>query len=872
MTRLACGGMIVLLLSAAVSAQTADQIVEFTGFVQPPRLNAFGGAAFPRQVGFVFAAQPGRQPPLPPGAPPSDRPALRPVRGRIVPTGPPKLDQHGDPMPAGAVARYGTVRLRHGPEPLGLGFSPNGKVLGSISTTDDGVRLWDPISGKELARLNNPVMFAAFARDGSVLVVDESRCKHWIPAGNTVRALPEKTLPEGVQCIAVNPDIRSFAVGSPQKVTLIDLQTGKHIRELKCAPDQIISRLVFSPDGRWLAGSGQKNGNGSAGVALWDLRTFKRVRTYRVDFDFPEYCFSPDSTRIAIAGQHLLVYPTDSEEVIEGYKALEGQFMCPRFSTDGKSVFGMSPEGSVVQIDAATGTAKSPLAPPEMNLRPPLALAQDATFAAAIDQSGGIRIWDPKTGKGPEAERLPALSGPGYSADGKTIWCLAIDNKLHGFEAATGKPIKVTELPADEDVPMYWDPVTRRAISLNGGEELEFQIIDVDTAKQVQKFSLPATGGFPFIAFCPSDRNRLALFGQGSVSVVNASTGKTIRTFSLGKSDELPMSRGAISPDGRLVAVTSLGLTVWEVATGKKRFEFDGLPAAEGAAFSADGRLLAGWEASGNVIVFDMRLGSVIRRFQASGPDGGGMSVAFSPDTKRLAIGERDGSIAVWELSTGEAVAVFERHDGFVNGLAWSPDGKQLASAAQDGTALVWDVPAKPVGKLSDAAAVGGFDEAFRLLGAADPANAQRGMEYLYRRPAEVVKQCGDRISPPIAAPAGRIAKLITDLDDEDFPVRQAAVKELEAIGGEAVSQLRVVAEKSANPEARKLAGDVIIRIDGMPSKPDDLRTLRAIEVLENIASADARSLLTKWASGPAGHRVTIEAAAAVARQKTRGN
>src|SRR5262249_35080963 len=120
----------------------------------------------------------------------------QPGRPTLAASGKPKLDQHGDPLPPGAVARYGTVRLRHGPEPFGLGFSHDGKILGSISTTNDGVRLWDPVSGKEIARLNNPATFAAMARDGSVLVVDDSRCKHWIPSANLVRDLPEKTLPE----------------------------------------------------------------------------------------------------------------------------------------------------------------------------------------------------------------------------------------------------------------------------------------------------------------------------------------------------------------------------------------------------------------------------------------------------------------------------------------------------------------------------------------------------------------------------------------------------------------------------------------------------------------------------------------------------
>src|SRR5206468_8078714 len=113
--------------------------------------------------------------------------------------------------------------------------------------------------------------------------------------------------------------------------------------------------------------------------------------------------------------------------------------------------------------------------------------------------------------------------------------------------------------------------------------------------------------------------------------VVNVATGKAVRNLTFGKPDESPAGRGAISPDGRLVAVTAPGRppSVWEVTTGKRRFEFDAMPAAEGAVFSADGRRLAFWDGAGNVVVFDLRFGIVARRLQTAHPDGE-LAVAFS--------------------------------------------------------------------------------------------------------------------------------------------------------------------------------------------------------------------------------------------------
>src|SRR2546430_1457672 len=95
---------------------------------------------------------------------------------------PPRLDLHGDSLPSGAIARVGTVRLRHGGGVTALAFSADGKSLASAGE-DNTLSVWDAETGKELQRFQseavgsekfNYLVFApariAFSSDRKVLL------------------------------------------------------------------------------------------------------------------------------------------------------------------------------------------------------------------------------------------------------------------------------------------------------------------------------------------------------------------------------------------------------------------------------------------------------------------------------------------------------------------------------------------------------------------------------------------------------------------------------------------------------------------------------------------------------------------------------
>src|SRR6266540_1659446 len=62
-----------------------------------------------------------------------------------------QADHQGDPLPAGTVARLGTVRFRHGHFITSIAFSPDGRIL-AAGDGQKNLLLWEAATGKVLHR------------------------------------------------------------------------------------------------------------------------------------------------------------------------------------------------------------------------------------------------------------------------------------------------------------------------------------------------------------------------------------------------------------------------------------------------------------------------------------------------------------------------------------------------------------------------------------------------------------------------------------------------------------------------------------------------------------------------------------------------
>ncbi len=107
---------------------------------------------------------------------------------------------------------------------------------------------------------------------------------------------------------------------------------------------------------------------------------------------------------------------------------------------------------------------------------------------------------------------------------------------------------------------------------------------------------------------------------------------------------------------------------------------------------------------------------------------------------------------------------------------------------------------------------------------------------------------------------------LIADLDNNDFATRERATADLKEHGPVAAAALREVVAKSSSLEARRRAEDILREMEKAVTPPGKLRALRAVEVLEWIASKEARGRLLELTKGAPDARLTQEAKASLER------
>jgi len=267
---------------------------------------------------------------------------------------------------------------------------------------------------------------------------------------------------------------------------------------------------------------------------------------------------------------------------------------------------------------------------------------------------------------------------------------------------------------------------------------------------------------------------------------------------------------------------------------------------------------------------WDAATGKKVRSFGKVEDDAGRTAaqnwMTFSPDGRLLADTDRAGRVRLWEMSTGQERQTLEGHTSAVAAGVFSPDGRRFATAGGDGQMLIWDLFGLHGVKPQAALKPDELEAAWNDLGDSGPKGVA-ALGRLLHGAEQSLPLLREKVKPAAPIAADRVARLVTDLDSNQFEVRDKATKELEAAGEPAAGPLRkALVERKPSLEMRQRIEGILQQLEGFVVSPERLRVLRALEVLEHVGTPEVHAVLKAVAGGVPESRITQEAKAVLAR------
>jgi WD40 repeat protein len=817
-----------------------------------------------------------------------------------------KKDYYGDPLPAGVLARLGTMQLRH--FNADFVFSTDGKGLISAGI-DQRVQTWDVATGK-LAK--------------------------------TIKIQRASRKAESFDHPKLGPGGQILAVWEGKHAFVYDTSTGKEIQRFPAEEaDHVWS--TFSPDGKMLAIMSRIGGS-SGNVHLWDVDTGKERCSAELGRSIWHIAFSPDGKRLAVStstDKLSLLDTANGKELVQ--IATNGWSLA--VSPDGKTIATSSGSDGIVNIwDALTLAAKEPIKVGANGRIYYLTFSPDSSLLGFADQEGLV-VWDVRQQKVVQRFKDPNASCPMFAPNGKLLAAKGMGCEIRLWDLTTGEPIHrrpghesfIESIAVSRDGRTLasaslhdpnlrlWDALSGKPLqSLTGqdrfvqscafspddklvvsaGTERTIQVWDVASGKEKGKFTAERHANQLFncsitpIQFVGNGKHIAAVCHviDGSeisqVLVWEAATGELISRRPYNADIESgPTANGgrritfrmhaSFTPDGKGVTERAgEGLSIQETATGRVQATLAGV-VGRPLSFSGDGRLVAAAgfgkpkddSADDNEVdgvrLMEVATGKEVVRFQTGNVN----TLDLSPDAQLLATADKE-AIRFWDVATGKELVKRPWPDPYPNVAAWGPanclrflpNGKGLIAGMHDGLILVWEIPpeARPAPTRAKDLGTKELEGLWADL-ADEPRKAYPAIHAFCQSPTQAGLSLKDQLKPAEEVDPKIIQPLMADLDSNDFTTRERATKDLAKLGEPIKPALRKALETKPSEEVRRRVKELLDLPRAVPSG-ETLRTLRAIQVLERIGTKDACAVLKKLSTGAEGARETREAKEALER------